>query len=156
MREIIWSVCSGDNCLAFQGFVRSLRASGYAGDIVAWSEFQITGAENIPLDQKIEIEGDKNDADKISYYVKKGTLYIDRNFGNSQKNPVVQIAVSQLKSIEVNGRSKIVSSGFLRSGLLKVRVNEESKFDLKNMGEIIFEADNEISLQFEKTIGSKE
>ena len=75
MREIIWSVCSGDNCLAFQGFVRSLRASGYAGDIIVWSEFQITGAENIPLDQKIEI--DSGGMWKFDYMKKVHELYPD-------------------------------------------------------------------------------
>lgn len=75
MKEIIWSVCSGDNCLGLQGFVRSLRSSGYSGDIVTWSEYNISGAENIPLDFNIKMSN--NGMWKFDYMNKMNQIFPD-------------------------------------------------------------------------------
>ena len=75
MKEIIWSACSNDSCLALQGFVRSLRSSGYSGPVVAWSDFHITGADNIPLDYSIPM--DNAGMWKFEYFKKMQEAYPD-------------------------------------------------------------------------------
>lgn len=68
MREIMWSVCSGDACLALQGFVRSLRAAGNQHEFVVWSDFDISGATSIPLDASIRF--DQSGMWKFEYLMK--------------------------------------------------------------------------------------
>lgn len=75
MREIIWSVCSGDSCLALQGFVRSLRAAGNQNEFVAWSDFDISGATSIPLDNSVKF--DPNGMWKFEYLIKLHERYPD-------------------------------------------------------------------------------
>lgn len=53
MKEIMWSVCVGDECSALQSFVKSLRNNEFGGDFVAFSEFSIDGASSIPIDNSI-------------------------------------------------------------------------------------------------------
>jgi hypothetical protein len=75
MKEIMWSVCTGDNCLALQGFVRSLRSLGVNTEFVAWSEFNISGAESIPFDYAVE--NDPQGMWKFDYFKKTRELYPD-------------------------------------------------------------------------------
>lgn len=98
-------------------------------------------------DNRIEVKGD---ASNVNYFIKKGVLYIGSKQGSLKDKAVIYLSVSSLESIVVNGKSKISSAGFLNSSKLKVTVNAEAKFDLKNYGEILFEADEEIDLHFEK------
>jgi hypothetical protein len=85
-----------------------------------------------------------------TYFVKKGVLYIQSKNGSLKGKATVHVPVSNLKQIEINGRSTVTSNGTLSSSLLKVLVNGEARFDLKNFGEILFEADEAIDLNFEK------
>jgi Putative auto-transporter adhesin, head GIN domain len=102
---------------------------------------------------RIEIKGEEKDVNNVAHSVKKGILYIGVKNASLKTKAVVYVSMSQLESIEVNGKSKITSNGFLKSSKLKVVVNDEAKFDLKNYGKILFEADDEIDLNFEKSIG---
>lgn len=65
MQEIIWSVCSENECQQLQGFVNSLRNHNYSGRIVVWSEFEISGAETRPIDPSVMF--DSNGLWKFEY-----------------------------------------------------------------------------------------
>ncbi len=103
-----------------------------------------------------EIKGEEKDINNISYYIKKGTLFIDNKHGSFKNKAVIYLSVSQLQRIEVNGNSKITSNGFLNSHKLKVIVNHEAKFDLKIQGEIFFETADGIYLDIEKWKGPQQ
>ena len=92
MREIIWSVCNGDSCLEVQGFVRSLRASGYSGEIIVWSEFEINGAESIPTNPGIEKDG--RGMWKFEYLKKINELYPDALLAYFSPNHYVSHALT--------------------------------------------------------------
>ena len=53
MKELIWSVCVGEECNVLQSFVKSLRSNGFSDDFVAFSEFSIDGASSLPIDNSI-------------------------------------------------------------------------------------------------------
>jgi hypothetical protein len=99
---------------------------------------------------EIYVSGGKKDVQSVTYFVKKGVLYIQSKNGSLKGKATVHVPVSNLKQIEINGRSTVTSNGTLSSSLLKVLVNGEARFDLKNFGEILFEADEAIDLNFEK------
>jgi len=75
MREIMWSVCSGDACLPLQGFVSSIRSAGNQHEFVVWSDFEISGATSIPLDESIKF--DPNGMWKFEYMLKAHEKYPD-------------------------------------------------------------------------------
>jgi hypothetical protein len=107
-------------------------------------------------DNMIEIKGEEESVKKVSHFIKKGVLYINSKQGSLKGRATVYLSVNDLQSIEVNGKSTISSKGALNSSKLKVVVNGEAKFDLKNQGKMLFEADEEIDLHFEKWIGVAE
>jgi Putative auto-transporter adhesin, head GIN domain len=104
----------------------------------------------------IEIKGEEEGVKKVSHYIKKGVLYINSKQGSLKGRATVYVSVNGLQSIEVNGKSTISSKGVLNSSKLKVFVNGEARFDLKNYGQLLIEADEEIDLHFEKWIGLQE
>lgn len=73
--EIVWSVCVDNDCLSLQGFVASLRSSGYSGKIVVWSDFEIVGADSFPIDASVKISNDG--LWKFEYMKKLNELYPD-------------------------------------------------------------------------------
>lgn len=75
MREIMWSVCSGDACLYLQGFIRSLRAAGNQHEFLVWSDFDISGAISMPLDASIRF--DQSGMWKFEYMIKVHEKYPD-------------------------------------------------------------------------------
>jgi Putative auto-transporter adhesin, head GIN domain len=121
---------------------------------VAFNKIVVNGDMDIVLTEsdfvQVEIKGEQKTGKEVNYYLKKGVLYIDGSKGFGKTKPTVYIHVSHLQSIEVNGESIVSSNGRLASKTLKVVVNGEAKFDLKNYGEILFEAGEEIDLHFKK------
>lgn len=99
---------------------------------------------------QVDVSGEHKTVDAVSYFVKRGTLYINHKGGSKGIKPMVTIAVSNLHSIEINGDGDIMSKGTLRSSKLKLTINGESKFNVRNLGEILLESDGDIDLQFEK------
>lgn len=106
-------------------------------------------------DKTYETMGTNVNGEGLSFHVKKGILYVNRIGWPNKKKPVAHIPVKHLQMIEVNGRSNIRSNGFLQSDILKVQINEESNFDLKNRGKILFEKDRAIELHFENWKGAQ-
>jgi hypothetical protein len=102
---------------------------------------------------EIMVTGEEESVSLVKHHVKRGVLTIGSKKGSLKGKATVYISVSGLKKLEVNGKSKVTSQGTLNSKSLKVIVNGEAKFDLKNNGSIIFEADEDIDLNFEKWIG---
>lgn len=101
-------------------------------------------------DAEIYVAGDRKDIATVSYFVKKGILYIQSK-GSSLKGKVtVHVPVSHLQLVEINGNSTLTSNGTLNSRLLKVVVNGEAKFDIKSFGKILVEADESIDVNFEE------
>ncbi|HEX4957939.1 MAG TPA: DUF2807 domain-containing protein [Lacibacter sp.] len=96
------------------------------------------------------ISGGKKDIQLVRYYVKNGILFIESKNGSLKGRATVHVSVNNLKQIEINGQSTVISNGTLSSNQLKVVVNGEAKFDLKNIGDILIEADESIDLNFEK------
>ncbi len=122
--------------------------------IIIYNDIDVVLTE--ATENRIEIKGEVEDVKNVSFYVKKGILYIDSKFHTQKNTAVIYVSVVQLQCIEVNGRSKITSNGFLSSKILNVQVNEESNFELKNHGPIYFKADNEIDLHFERWKGPQQ
>jgi Putative auto-transporter adhesin, head GIN domain len=120
----------------------------------AFQHIVINGDVDVVLTEKdfvqVDVTGEQKSVEAVTHYVKRGTLYIISKRAAKGAKPVVTIAVSDLKSIEVNGKGEITSKGALRSSKLKLVINGEAKFNVKNLGQILIESDEDIDLQFEK------
>ncbi|WP_407520193.1 DUF2807 domain-containing protein [Lacibacter sp. MH-610] len=101
-------------------------------------------------DAEIYVAGDKKDIAAVSYFVKKGILYIQSKSGSLKGKVTVHVPVSHLQLVEINGNSTVTSNGTLSSRLLKVVVNGEAKFDIRSFGKILVEADESIDVNFEE------
>lgn len=121
---------------------------------VAFQHIVINGDVNVVLVEnefvQVDVTGEQKSVETVSYYVKKGTLYINRKHSPKSTNPVVTISVNDLQSLEVNGDGDVISYGSLHSKKLKLVLKGESKFNVRNLGEILLEADSNIDVQFEK------
>jgi Putative auto-transporter adhesin, head GIN domain len=101
-------------------------------------------------DNMIEVKGAAAGINMVNYYIKKGVLYISSRQGSLKGRATVYLSVNGLKNIEINGSSYLTSNGFLNSRRLNVVVRDEAKFELKNRGEILIEADSDIELHVKK------
>jgi Putative auto-transporter adhesin, head GIN domain len=121
----------------------------------AFQHIVINGDVDVVLTEKdfvqVDVTGEQKSVEAVTHYVKRGTLYINRKGASKGAKPVVTIAVSDLQSLEVNGDGDVTSKGTLRSSKLKLTINGESKFNVRNLGEILLESDGDIDLQFEKS-----
>lgn len=120
----------------------------------AFQHIVINGDVDVVLTEKdfvqVDVTGEQKSVEAVSYFVKRGTLYINRRGASKGAKPVVTIAVSDLQSLEINGDGDVTSKGTLHSSKLKLVINGESKFNVRNLGEILIESDSNIDLQFEK------
>lgn len=120
----------------------------------AFQHIVINGNVDVVLTEnefvQIDVTGEEKTVETVSYFVKKGTLYITRKGSSKGAKPVVTIAVSDLYSLEINGDGNVTSKGTLRSSKLKLTINGESKFNIRNLGEILIDSDSGIDVQFEK------
>lgn len=114
------------------------------GDI----DIVLTESNNV----QIEVKGEEKVVTGVKHFVKKGTLYLFAAKSAPEKKPTVYIQVSNLVYLEINGKSKVTSNGPLNSSKLRVMINGDVKFHVRNYGDILIESDEDIDLQFEKWV----
>jgi hypothetical protein len=119
--------------------------------IVVNDDIDVVLTESSVMD--IVVTGEEESITLVKHRVKRGVLEIGSKMGSLKGKATVYISVAGLKKLEVNGKSHVSTRGTLNSKTLIVIVNGEAKFDLKNAGEIIFEADEDIDLNFENWSG---
>jgi hypothetical protein len=129
--------------------ISAVIASGTVYDvIVVNNDIDIVLTES-PV-AEIRVTGEEKDVNLVKHQVKKGMLIIGSKMGSLKGKATVYVSVSSLKKLEINGKSFVTSNGALKSSKLIVVVNGEAKFDLRNYGDILFETDEDIDIQFEK------
>lgn len=107
-------------------------------------------------DTEITISGEDKYVSRVDYTVSNGKLTISSKKGFLKNRVVVYVPVKNLRSIEVNGESKVSNKGWLLSPELKVIVNGLAKIELYNKGEVVFESDAAIDIEFQKWVNKKQ
>ncbi|MFC0771947.1 GIN domain-containing protein [Terrimonas alba] len=77
---------------------------------------------------------DQLTSEKLNVELSNKTLYIGKRAGKSKEKPVVHIYVNNLKNLTVNGGSDVKTFGTLKTGLLDVFVEGNSKVHIKTTG----------------------
>lgn len=99
---------------------------------------------------QVVVKGNPDAVGNIDYYVRRGILYVDTKDDSKAKNVTVYISANQLKSIEVTGSSLVQSQDTINNRLLKMIMNGEGKFVVKNRGRVLVTSDNDIDLFYKK------
>lgn len=86
----------------------------------------------------------------VQINVVNGVLKIRSTRKSLKNKAIVYVPVSNLERLEINGNSKVTSAGFLNSPVLKVVINGEAIFEIKNHGEVLFDSDNDTELHISK------
>ncbi len=79
---------------------------------------------------------DQQTSEKLNVKLNAKTLYIGGRAGKSKEKTVVYIYVNNLKSLTVNGNSDVKTSGTLKTGLLDVFVEGNTKVHIKTTGTV--------------------
>ena len=86
---------------------------------------------------KIWFDGKSKHVDKLKWEIKNGTLYLSSKTGSLNEKVQVNVYVQDLQTVEVNGDSRVRSSGYLSSPALDVHINGEALVDISNLGKIL-------------------
>lgn len=79
---------------------------------------------------------DQQTSEKLSVKLTDKTLYIGEKAGNAKQKPLVYIYVNNLKNLTVNGDSDIKTFGTLKTGLLNLFVEGNSKVHIRTTGTV--------------------
>jgi hypothetical protein len=126
--------------------ISAVIASGTVYDVIVVNN----DIDIVLTESPVAVTGEEKDVNLVKHQVKKGMLIIGSKMGSLKGKATVYVSVSSLKKLEINGKSFVTSNGALKSSKLIVVVNGEAKFDLRNYGDILFETDEDIDIQFEK------
>ena len=90
---------------------------------------------------------DQSTSEKLSVKLSNKTLYIGERAGNGKQKPLVYIYVNNLKSLTVNGDSDVKTFGTLRTGLLNVFVEGDSRVHIRTTGTVKAHSLNDAELK---------
>lgn len=132
-----------------------------AGDVTR--ELDITGSVysievsddiNVVLtqstDAKLSITGEEKENKAVVFNQKNGRVQLLSKRGSLKNRVTVYVPVIDLRKLVINGKSYVRSNGIISSKKLQVTVAGEAKVEINNLGNIAFEADQDIDLQVKK------
>lgn len=90
----------------------------------------------------------KND---VRFKIVDGVLHINSTGKSLRNKAIVYVPVSNLEKLEINGQSRVTSSGILNSPLLKVIIRGEAAINLRSNGDVQVDGDEETELHIDKT-----
>ena len=101
-------------------------------------------------DAKIRITGEEKDSKAVLLDQKNGRVRLLSKKGSLKNKVTVYVPVQNLRKLVINGKSYVRSNGVIASKNLQVTVAGEAKVEINNLGDIAFEADQDIDLQIKK------
>ena len=101
-------------------------------------------------DATIRITGEEKATKAVLYDVSKGRLKLVSKKGSLKNKITVFIPVQNLRWLKIKGASHVRSNGALASKQLQVTMSGEAKVEIKNIGDLLFYADNDIDMQIKK------
>lgn len=101
-------------------------------------------------DTKLRITGEETDSKAVLFEQKNGRVRLLSKKGSLKNRVTVHVPVQNLHKLVINGKSYVRSNGVIASKNLQVTVAGEAKVEINNIGEIAFEADQDIDLQIKK------
>ncbi len=101
-------------------------------------------------DAKLRITGEEKDSKAVLLNQKNGRIWLLSKKGSLKNKVTVYVPVQNLRQLVINGKSYVRSNGVIASKKLQVTVAGEAKVEINNLGDIAFEADQDIDLQIKK------
>ena len=115
---------------------------------------EVSDEINVVLTQsseaKLRITGEEKDSKAVLLDQKNGRVRLLSKKGSLKNMVTVYVPVQNLSKLVINGRSYVRSNGIIASKKLLVTVAGEAKIEINNLGDIAFEADQDIDLQVKK------
>lgn len=99
---------------------------------------------------KLRITGEEKDSKAVLLDQKNGRVRLLSKKGSLKNRVTVYVPVQNLHKLVINGKSYVRSNGVIASKNLQVTVAGEAKVEINNLGDIAFEADQDIDLQIKK------
>ena len=99
---------------------------------------------------KLRIIGEEKDNKAVLLDQKNGRVRLLSKKGSLKNKVTVYVPVQNLSKLVINGKSYVRSNGVIASKKLVVTVAGEAKVEINNLGDIAFEADQDIDLQVKK------
>jgi hypothetical protein len=101
-------------------------------------------------DAKLRITGEEKDSKAVLLDQKNGRVRLVSKKGSLKNKVTVYVPVQNLLKLVINGTSYVRSNGVIASKNLQVTVAGEAKVEINNLGDIAFEADQDIDLHIKK------
>jgi hypothetical protein len=101
-------------------------------------------------DAKLRIIGEEKDSKAVLLDQKNGRVRLLSKKGSLKNRVTVYVPVQNLRKLVINGKSYVRSNGVIASKSLQVTVAGEAKVEINNLGNIAFDADQDIDLQIKK------
>jgi hypothetical protein len=101
-------------------------------------------------DAKLRITGEEKDSKAVLLDQKNGRVRLLSKKGSLKNRVTVYVPVQNLHKLVINGKSYVRSNGVIASKNLQVTVAGEAKVEIDNLGNIAFDADQDIDLQIKK------
>lgn len=101
-------------------------------------------------DAKLRITGEAKDNKAVLLDQKNGRVRLLSKKGSLKNRVTVYVPVQNLRKLVINGKSYVRSNGVIASKNLQVTLAGEAKVEINNLGDIVFDADQDIDLQIKK------
>lgn len=101
-------------------------------------------------DAKLRITGEAKDSKAVLLDQKNGRVRLLSKKGSLKNRVTVYVPVQNLRKLVINGKSYVRSNGVIASKNLQVTLAGEAKVEINNLGDIAFDADQDIDLQIKK------
>ncbi len=107
----------------------------------------------VPGDSKtIGLAGDEKQVEAVHLKIENGVLMITGSKGCSAKyRTVIYVPVQQLQKVILKGGSDLSSRGRIAMAKLHIRIEGESKVNIKNIGDVVIESDDKHQFNYEKS-----
>ncbi|MHA4846546.1 GIN domain-containing protein [Flavitalea antarctica] len=99
----------------------------------------------------ISIEGFDKYVNEVDLNVDNGVLKITGAKGTSRNRTIVYVPVRDLNKVTLKGGADLSSRGRLESKQLFIRIEGVSKVNVKNIGEVIIDSDDQHQFFYEKS-----
>lgn len=99
----------------------------------------------------VSIEGAEKYVSAVTLEVNNGVLKIDGGKGSPKNRTVVYVPVRNLNKVTLRNGADLSSKGRIESKQLFIRIEGMSKVNVKNLGDIIIDSDDQHQFFYEKS-----
>lgn len=98
----------------------------------------------------VNIEGSEKHVGAITLEVENGVLKIDGGKGSPKNRTIVYVPVRDLNKVTLKAGADLSSKGRIESKQLFIRIEGMSKVNVKNIGDVIIDSDDQHQFFYEK------